>query len=149
MWWLYFHRGAEQGHHHIANSSAPGQQGTMAYTYLHLPIVAGIIVGAVVDSLVLTDSHYQGLAAQAIVIGGPMLYLAGVAAFSWASNPQRVAPPSHLVGLAALAGLTGLATVGHIPLLALLVATTAVLVIVGAWEEVAATAVTAQDLAGR
>lgn len=135
MWWLYFHRGAEQGHRRIAHSSAPGRHGT-AFTYLHLPIVAGIIVGAVADDLVLADAHHGGWAAAAIVIGGPALYLAGVAAFKRASAARRAVPLSHLGGLAAFAGLAGLALVGHIPLLALHAATTVVLVAVGAWEEI-------------
>lgn len=138
MWWLYFHRGAVQGHHRIANSNVPGQLGTV-YTYLHLPIVAGIIVVAVADILLLADSRPEGWSAQAIVIGGPMLYLAGVTAFNWASNPLHRPPFSHLVGLAALAVLTGLALAGDIPLLAVHLATTAVLVGVGAWEEIATT----------
>jgi low temperature requirement protein LtrA len=142
MWWLYFNRGAEQGHRHIVHSSVPGRHGTVAYTYLHLPIVAGIIVGAVADDLVLADSHHGGWGTPAIVIGGPLLYLAGVAAFKRASNRARLAPPSHLVGLAVLAGLAGLAVASHTPLLSLHVATTAVLVIVGAWEEIAASSVT-------
>lgn len=138
MWWLYFHRGAEQGHRRIAGSSLPGQQGMVAYTYLHLPIVAGIIVVAVADSLVLAESHHRGWVAQAIVIGGPMLYLAGVTAFGWSSSAQRLPPPWRLGGLAALAILAALSAAAHVPLLALHLATTAVLVIVGAWEEVAA-----------
>jgi low temperature requirement protein LtrA len=109
----------------------------VAYTYLHLPIVAGIIVAAVADDLVLADHHASGPSAPLILAGGPLLYLAGVAAFKRASSPRHIAPTSHLVGLVALAGVAGRSMMGDIPLLALHVATTGVLVIVGAWEEVA------------
>jgi low temperature requirement protein LtrA len=54
MWWIYFHKGAEAGSEQISNSSEPGRLARLAYTYLHMPIVAGIIVSAVADDLVLT-----------------------------------------------------------------------------------------------
>ena len=53
MWWIYFHKGAEAGSELISNSSEPGRLARLAYTYLHLPIVAGIILSAVADDLVL------------------------------------------------------------------------------------------------
>jgi low temperature requirement protein LtrA len=137
MWWLYFHRSAEYGHRRIAHSSLPGKHATVAYTYLHLPIVSGIIVGAVADDLVLADSQHGGGATPAIVIGGPALYLLGVAAFIRASHRSSRVPHSHIAGLVALVGVAGLAFAGDIPLLALHMATTAVLVGVILWEEVA------------
>ena len=53
MWWIYFHKGAEAGSEQISRSSEPGRLARLAYTYLHMPIVAGIIVTAVADELVL------------------------------------------------------------------------------------------------
>jgi hypothetical protein len=53
MWWIYFHKGAEAGSEQISKASEPGQLARLAYTYLHMPIVAGIIVSAVADELVL------------------------------------------------------------------------------------------------
>ena len=53
MWWIYFHKGAEAGSEQISRSSEPGRLARLAYTYLHMPIVAGIIVSAVADELVL------------------------------------------------------------------------------------------------
>ena len=43
MWWIYFHKGAEAGSEQISRSSESGRLARLAYTYLHLPIVAGII----------------------------------------------------------------------------------------------------------
>jgi low temperature requirement protein LtrA len=54
MWWIYFHKGAEAGSELISRSSEPGRLARLAYTYLHMPIVAGIILSAVADELVLT-----------------------------------------------------------------------------------------------
>src|SRR6476646_1847919 len=53
MWWIYFHIGAEAGSEQISASSEPGRLARLAYTYQHMPIVAGIIVSAVADELVL------------------------------------------------------------------------------------------------
>ena len=57
MWWIYFHRGAEAGSELISNSSEPGRLARLAYTYLHLPIVAGIILSAVADDVVSASSR--------------------------------------------------------------------------------------------
>src|SRR5947199_6698228 len=62
MWWIYFHKGAEAGSEEISKSSEPGRLARLAYTYLHMPIVAGIIVSAVADELVLKHpSGHSGL----------------------------------------------------------------------------------------
>jgi len=53
MWWIYFHKGAEAGSEEISRSSEPGRLARLAYTYLHMPIIAGIIISAVADELVL------------------------------------------------------------------------------------------------
>lgn len=137
MWWLYFHRSAEHGHHRITHSSTPGKHATVAYTYLHLPIIAGIIVSAVADDLVLASDHHGGWAEALITIGGPALYLAGVGAFIRSSHPRGLTLRSHIAGLATLVGLAGLTATAAIPLLPLHIATTAVLVGVILWEEVA------------
>ena len=61
MWWIYFHRGAEAGSELIAKSTESGRLARSAYTYLHLPIVAGIVLTAVADEVVLThpDRSYR------------------------------------------------------------------------------------------
>ncbi len=53
MWWIYFNIGAERASRTIAASSDPGRVARLSYTYLHIPLVAGIIVAAVGDELVL------------------------------------------------------------------------------------------------
>src|SRR4029434_8964532 len=58
MWWIYFDTGAERGSRRIAQSDDPGRQGRLAYTYLHLLVIAGVIVSAVADELVLVHPHY-------------------------------------------------------------------------------------------
>ncbi|MDI1262844.1 MAG: low temperature requirement protein A, partial [bacterium] len=51
MWWIYFHRGAEAGSAVLSKSAESGRLARLAYTYLHMPIVAGIILTAVADEL--------------------------------------------------------------------------------------------------
>jgi hypothetical protein len=74
MWWIYFHRGAEAGSEQISKSSEPGRLARLAYTYLHMPIVAGIIVTAVADELVLKHpTGHSDLKTVLSAIGGPLV----------------------------------------------------------------------------
>ena len=78
MWWVYFDTGAARGSQAIAHSEDPGRLGRLAYTYFHLPIVAGIVVSAVADELVLAHSTgHTELAAALTLLGGPALFLIG------------------------------------------------------------------------
>jgi low temperature requirement protein LtrA len=84
LWWLYFNRAADDSSRIMATSDDPGRLGRTAYTYVHLPIAAGIVISAVGDEL--TISHAAGaasIAVAAVVLGGPALFLAGHALFKW------------------------------------------------------------------
>jgi low temperature requirement protein LtrA len=96
-----------------------------------LLLVAGIVVVAVGDGIVLKHPHgYADAASIAVLLGGPALFLVGNLLFKLVTAGWL--PLSHLVGLALLAALapTGLVLS---PLL-LGAATTLVLVIVAVWE---------------
>jgi low temperature requirement protein LtrA len=41
LWWIYFARGADAAREVVTSSEAPGRLGHSAYTYFHLPMVAG------------------------------------------------------------------------------------------------------------
>src|SRR4051794_1945669 len=56
LWWLYFGEGAAHARRDIVSSDDAGRLARDAYTYLHLPIVAGIIVVAVGDDLLIADA---------------------------------------------------------------------------------------------
>jgi low temperature requirement protein LtrA len=104
MWWLYFHKGAEAGSELISASSEPGRLARLAYTYLHLPIVAGIILSAVADDVVL--QHPAGPSDVRVVIsavGGPMLFLIGMILFKYAIRGWLQL--SHGAGIIALGAL--------------------------------------------
>jgi low temperature requirement protein LtrA len=133
MWWIYFHRGAEAGSELISRSSEPGRLARLAYTYLHMPIVAGIILSAVADELVL--KHPGGHSDPRTVlsaIGGPLLFLLGTILFK--HTIRGWLQLSHGAGIIALAMLAWFA--GGLSPLMLSIATTAILIIVAAWESI-------------
>ncbi len=134
MWWLYFDHGLEQGHHRIVHSETPGRHARNNYTYLHILIVAGIIVGAVGDELVLSHPHHGSPAALAAIIGGPLLFLCGTAVFKWLAHTRAWPPLSHLLGIALLLVLGVLSIVLHLSPLLATGACVAVLLLVAVWE---------------
>ena len=133
MWVIYFNIGAERGSRLIASSSDPGRLARNGYTYLHILIVAGVIVAAVGDELVL---HHPGghtdLKTAIVLFGGPALYLLGNMLFKRLSAPNF--PLSHIIGLGLLVLLI-LAVPIMTPLL-LSAATSAVLILVATWESI-------------
>ena len=134
MWWIYFDTGVQRATDHFMHSGDPGRVARSAYTYLHLLIVAGIIVCAVSDELVLAHPEHVSDAAIVAILGGPALYLLGNALFKWVTNRRRAPPLSHMAGLLLLLALTPVAFSHVFPALALGVATTAVVLVVAAWE---------------
>jgi low temperature requirement protein LtrA len=99
---------------------------------MHLLLVAGIILAAVGDELVL--AHPTGdsdLKTAAVHLSGSALYLLGNLLFKRATTARRTGL-SHLLGLLLLAALAPLALVTQ-PL-TFSTATTAVLVLVAVWE---------------
>ena len=131
MWWLYFNIGAERASERIAHEADPGSTARLAYTYLHLPIGAGIVLTAASDEMVLAHptGHTDPLTAFCL-IGGPALYLLGNLLFKRATGGW--APFSHVIGLILLAIVAG-GTMWLAPV-ALSLGSTAVLVLVAVWE---------------
>jgi low temperature requirement protein LtrA len=133
MWWIYFHKGAEAGSEQISRSSEPGRLARLAYTYLHLPIVAGIILSAVANELVLTHpADHSDLKTVLSAIGGPLLFLIGTILFK--HTFRRFLQLSHGVGITALCALAWFAS-GLSPLM-LSVLTTAIMIVVAVWESI-------------
>ncbi|NVO17629.1 MAG: low temperature requirement protein A [Rhodoplanes sp.] len=131
MWWIYFNIGAEQGTARIASSDDPGRLARLAYTYVHLLPIAGIIVAAVADELVLAHpSGHTDLKTAAAVIGGNALFLVGNLMFKRILLGRPAL--SHMVGLGLLLLLAPAALV--LSPLAFAAAGNAVLVVVAVWE---------------
>jgi low temperature requirement protein LtrA len=104
FWWIYFDRTAGLSTEIIASSNDPGRLGRSAYTYYHIPMVAGVIVAAVGDEL--TIAHPTGETSTALiatVLGGPALFLFGHALFKW-SIFGRISYP-RVLGILALVAL--------------------------------------------
>ncbi|MBC7988952.1 MAG: low temperature requirement protein A [Luteimonas sp.] len=137
MWWIYFDTGAERGSERIVHSDDPGRIARVAYTYMHIPIVGGIIVCAVADELILGHPEHVADAGIAAILGGPALYLLGTALFKWVTNDRRGPPLSHLIGLWLLFVLTPFAFGHALSALQLAAATTAILLLVAIWESLA------------
>jgi low temperature requirement protein LtrA len=125
LWWLYFDRIAAFSQDRMAHAGEEsGQLGRDAYTYLHVPIVAGIVLGAVGDELVIAHpGHHASLFDAFAIAGGPTLYLLGHLLFRlrMVGNTRW----SWVVALVVLAALVPLGTA--LPGLALAVVTTLVL----------------------
>jgi low temperature requirement protein LtrA len=131
MWWIYFNIGAERNSREIASSADPGRFARAVYTYFHIPIVAGIVVGAVADEIMIRHAGgHLDLPEAAALLGGPALYLAGNVFFKRAS--AKYYPLSHLVGLGLLAAIAPFCLL--VTPLALGFATTVVLIVVAVWE---------------
>jgi low temperature requirement protein LtrA len=131
MWWIYFHKGAEAGSEKISKSAESGRLARSAYTYLHMPIVAGIILSAVADDLVLAhpDGH-SDLKTVACAIGGPLLFLVGTILFK--HNIRGFLQLSHGVGIVVFGVLAYFAS--WLSPLTLSLLTTLVLIVVAVWE---------------
>ena len=133
MWWIYFHKGAEAGSELISRSSEPGRLARLAYTYLHMPIVAGIIVAAVADELVLKHpGGHSDLKTVLSAIGGPLLFLLGTILFKF--TIRGFLQLSHGAGIIAL-GILAWFAAGLSPLMLSLL-TTAIMVVVAVWETI-------------
>jgi low temperature requirement protein LtrA len=104
LWWIYFARSAEAARDVFTSSEDPGRLGRSAYSYFHIPMVAGIIAIAAADELTVAHPGEPAtLASVALTLGGTALFVAGHAFFKWAVF--GVLPFSRAVAIAALAAL--------------------------------------------
>jgi low temperature requirement protein LtrA len=109
LWWLYFGATAEHARVAIGASDDPGRLARDAYTFVHLPIVAGIIATAVASHLlIVAPRETPDGVAVAIILGGPALYLLGEILFDWrvtgAANAKRLGVAAVLLLLVPFGG---------------------------------------------
>jgi low temperature requirement protein LtrA len=108
LWWTYFDRFATVAEDRLRTHDDPVLAAADAYSYLHLVIVAGIIVFAVGVKLAIHDvGEPLGDATRLALCGGVALYLAGHVAFR-----LRLVGSVGLEKVAAVAALLGLYAVG-------------------------------------
>ncbi len=133
MWWVYFHIGQERASIQIEGSDDPGRIARLCFTYLHIPLVAGLILAATGDEFLLAHpTETPSLQGVIALLGGPALFLFGNLLFKWASAGRP--PLSHLAGLV----LIGIAVPFSeaLAMLALGAISAAILVLVAIWERV-------------
>ena len=135
MWWLYFDMGAERGARLISGHSQAGRVARNAYTYLHMPIVLGIVISAVGDALLLEQWHEPASAELVWVqTGGMLLFLGGLAAFKRYSNTIGNFPLSHGIAILGYVGLAAGAAVSGMTALRFAQGGTAILLPTAVWE---------------
>jgi low temperature requirement protein LtrA len=135
MWWIYFDVGARRGSELIEHEERPGRLARQAYTYGHIPIVAGIIVLAVSDEQVLAHptGHLEPFFIASL-IGGALLFIGGMMIFKRMTSGQNYWPLSHLAGLG-LFILLGLWSIfAHPEPLTLHLAATGLFIVIAVWE---------------
>jgi low temperature requirement protein LtrA len=121
LWWLYFDVVALVAERRLSNAE-PGRErnsiGRDSYGYLHLPMVAGIVLIALGMKKTLGDvsEPLKGVPAAAM-LGGASMYLLAHVAFRWRNihtlNRQRLVVGVLLLALIPLGSeLAALATVG-------------------------------------
>lgn len=132
LWWIYFHIGHERASHLIEGAADPGRIARLAFTFLHIPIVAGIILIAASNEFLL--AHPTGHASSAAIIallGGPVLFLFGNLLFKGATSGRP--PLSHMVGIALFGGSALIAS--GLSALALGAIAAAILIMTAVWEQ--------------
>lgn len=131
LWWIYFQFGHERAAHRIEHDDTPGSLARQAFTYAHIPILAGIILSVVGDEFLFAHPHGQAdMAAAAAILGGPAVFLIGNLWFKGATTGRP--PLSHVGGLVGLALLLFALPMVVVYQLGILAA--AVLVVVAIWE---------------
>jgi low temperature requirement protein LtrA len=105
LWWVYFDRTAGDAAAVIAASADPGRMGRTAYHLIHPVMVAGIIVVAAGDEVVLSRPGATGVTSTAwLVLGGTALFIAGHAAFKMAVWRTVSWPRVAAIGVLGLLG---------------------------------------------
>ncbi|MGF7134239.1 low temperature requirement protein LtrA [Paraburkholderia sp. EB58] len=132
MWWVYFDTSSSAGSRAIERSSEPGLMAAY-FHYVHVILIAGVIVSAAADDLVILHPPERiDWPTAWLLLGGPAIYVAGNGLY------KRVVygrfPLSHWVGLALLALVVPFAF--HTDLLMTGGLTTAVMIVVAAWESI-------------
>jgi low temperature requirement protein LtrA len=131
LWWLYFGATTEHARVTLSSCDDPGRLARDAYTYAHLPIVAGIIATAVASNLLIAGPYQvPDAVGAAMILGGPALYLLGESLFSWrmtgVTNTKRLAVAALLILLVPLGN--------HVSALVLSLVVASLLPALAVWE---------------
>ena len=108
LWWLYFNYVATIISHHLAEAKEMIRMAKSVFVYGHFPVIAGIVLTAVGDELIIAHpTHHLETAALMAVIAGPVIYLLSFVAIrysvvkSWACRRLIGAAACVAVGVIA------------------------------------------------
>jgi low temperature requirement protein LtrA len=108
LWWLHFGATAEHARETIGASDDPGRLARNAYTFVHLPIVAGIIATVAGNHLLIAAPQEAPDGLAVAILLGPALYLLGEILFDWrvtgAANAKRLGVAAVLLLLVPFEG---------------------------------------------
>jgi low temperature requirement protein LtrA len=110
LWWTYFDRFAERAQVRLRHHPDPVLAAADAYSYIHLIIVAGIIIfaGGIRLAVHRSTGAPMPISGRLYQCGGVALYLLGLAAFRWRIAGERgVLRPAAAVAVLILAGTGG------------------------------------------
>jgi low temperature requirement protein LtrA len=135
QWWLYFSGASRLIVHRISGSTVDemGALGRDVYTYLHFPVIAGIVLLAVGDELVVAHpNHDLGVAGAIVTLGGVVLYLIGLMATVARIGYYTIWPKAVTVAVL-IAGIPLVAQAHGVLTLAFIVVTLVALMVVEWW----------------
>jgi low temperature requirement protein LtrA len=122
LWWIYFDRFASEAEQRLRRHEDPVIAAADAYSYIHLVLVAGIIIFAVgARTSVAHASTGLSSAERVTLCGGVALYLVGQAAFRLrmagrVEYPELIAAAACVVVFVATGSLVAWGTAGLITL---------------------------------
>ena len=103
-WWIYFDHGERIGSEAIEAADEPGRLARTAYTWVHLAIIAGIVLMSVGDKEALGHPHSAAASPSTVILlGGPLLFLIGTTLFRRVLEHRWAR--AHVAGIAAIAVL--------------------------------------------
>ncbi|MBK8293582.1 MAG: low temperature requirement protein A [Solirubrobacterales bacterium] len=136
LWWLYFNFVSDVFERLLVNAENRTKMARDLYTFGHIPIIAGIILCAVGDELMIAHpGHYLETPALIAVISGPVLYLMSFAPIRWRMSGGL--PAKRTAGAAACVAVGLVAAGTHMPALTVGVLLAAILISVVTWETLA------------
>jgi len=103
LWLLYFNHNQRGGSEYISQADERGLIAQIAYTYVPVPMVFGIVIAAVADNVVLLHPLDGDAWAAGLICGAPLVYLFGNSSFTKAIGGPWLL--SHMIGMVLLAVL--------------------------------------------
>src|SRR3954447_3355524 len=89
LWWLYFDRTAAWAEQRLRETDDPVLAAADAFSYLHLLLVAGVVILAVGEKAAVASSNQSlPVSARLSLCGGVALYVIGYDAFKWRLGGQ-------------------------------------------------------------